>query len=51
MNLGDLYVSNFADVPESSRWPRVPLELLLCQQCGLVQLRHTTPAEWLYRRY
>jgi len=51
MDLGDLYVSNFADVPESSRWPRVPLELLLCQRCGLVQLRHTTPAEWLYKRY
>jgi NDP-4-keto-2,6-dideoxyhexose 3-C-methyltransferase len=51
LDLGNLYVSNFADVPESSRWPRVPLELLLCQQCGLVQLRHTTPAEWLYTRY
>jgi len=51
LDLGNLYVSNFADVPESSRWPRVPLELLLCQQCGLVQLRHTTPSEWLYSRY
>jgi NDP-4-keto-2,6-dideoxyhexose 3-C-methyltransferase len=51
LDLGNLYVSNFADVPESSRWPRVPLELLLCQQCGLVQLRHTTPTEWLYIRY
>jgi NDP-4-keto-2,6-dideoxyhexose 3-C-methyltransferase len=51
LDLGNLYVSNFADVPESSRWPRVPLELLMCQQCGLVQLRHTTPGEWLYSRY
>src|SRR5271155_3590373 len=51
LDLGNLYVSNFADVPESSRWPRVRLELLLCQRCGLVQLRHTTPAEWLYKRY
>jgi NDP-4-keto-2,6-dideoxyhexose 3-C-methyltransferase len=51
MDLGNLYVSNFTDVPESSRWPRVPLELLLCQQCGLVQLRHTTPSQWLYSRY
>jgi NDP-4-keto-2,6-dideoxyhexose 3-C-methyltransferase len=51
MDLGNLYVSNFTDVPESTRWPRVPLELLLCQHCGLVQLRHTTPGEWLYTRY
>src|SRR6202041_3810057 len=51
LDLGHLYVSNFADVPESNRWPRVPLELLMCQQCGLVQLRHTTPGEWLYSRY
>jgi NDP-4-keto-2,6-dideoxyhexose 3-C-methyltransferase len=51
MDLGNLYVSNFTDVPDSDRWPRVPLELLLCHNCGLVQLRHTTPGEWLYNRY
>src|ERR1700722_3500749 len=51
MDFGNLYVSNFPDVPESSLCPRVPLELLLCAGCGLVQLRHTTPPEWLYRRY
>jgi SAM-dependent methyltransferase len=46
-----LYVSGFADAPDSSSWPRVPLELLLCSGCGLVQLRHTTSSEWMYRRY
>jgi NDP-4-keto-2,6-dideoxyhexose 3-C-methyltransferase len=51
MDFGNLYVSNFPDIPESALWPRVPLELLLCGGCGLVQLRHTTPPEWLYRRY
>jgi SAM-dependent methyltransferase len=51
MDFGNLYVSNFPDIPESALWPRVPLELLLCQSCGLVQLRHTTPPDWLYRRY
>ena len=51
MDFGNLYVSNFPDIPESALWPRVPLELLLCHGCGLVQLRHTTPPEWLYRRY
>jgi len=51
LDLGNLYVSGFADSPEPSLWPKVPLELLLCPGCGLVQLRHTTPPEWMYRRY
>lgn len=51
LDLGNLYVSGFADAPDPSGWPRVPLELLLCPSCGLVQLRHTTPPEWMYRRY
>jgi NDP-4-keto-2,6-dideoxyhexose 3-C-methyltransferase len=51
LDLGNLYVSNFADVPDSARWPRVPLDLILCEECGLAQLRHTTPAEWLYSHY
>ncbi len=51
LDLGSLYVSNFVDSPNGKRWPRVPLELVLCQECSLLQLRHTTPAEWLYRQY
>jgi NDP-4-keto-2,6-dideoxyhexose 3-C-methyltransferase len=51
LDLGNHFVSNFADVPDETRWPRVPLELMLCGACGLVQLRHTTPGEWMYRRY
>jgi NDP-4-keto-2,6-dideoxyhexose 3-C-methyltransferase len=51
LDLGNLYVSNFADVPDSARWPRVPLDLILCEECGQAQLRHTTPAEWLYSHY
>jgi SAM-dependent methyltransferase len=51
LDLGNLCVSNFADVPDSARWPRVPLDLILCEECGLVQLRHTTPPEWLYAHY
>ena len=51
LDLGIPYVSNFPDIPDSTRWPRVPLDLLLCLECGLAQLRHTTPGEWLYRRY
>jgi NDP-4-keto-2,6-dideoxyhexose 3-C-methyltransferase len=51
LDLGNLYVSGFADSPDPVPWPKVPLELLLCERCGLVQLRHTTPPSWMYRRY
>jgi NDP-4-keto-2,6-dideoxyhexose 3-C-methyltransferase len=51
LDLGNRYLSNFADVPDGAPWPRVPLELLLCSDCSLLQLRHTTPGEWLYRHY
>jgi SAM-dependent methyltransferase len=51
LDLGNHFISNFADVPDEGRWPRVPLELMLCGDCSLVQLRHTAPAEWMYRRY
>jgi Putative zinc binding domain len=51
LSLGNPYISNFADVPDARRWQRVPLELLLCTDCSLLQLRHTSPAEWLYRQY
>ncbi|HUJ32846.1 MAG TPA: class I SAM-dependent methyltransferase [Candidatus Acidoferrum sp.] len=51
LDFGNPFVSNFADVPDASHWPRVPLELVLCADCTLLQLRHTTPSDWLYRRY
>ena len=51
LDFGNPFVSNFADVPEPTNWPRVPLELVLCADCTLLQLRHTTPSDWLYRRY
>jgi SAM-dependent methyltransferase len=51
LDLGDPYISNFVDVPDAALWPRLPLDLLLCSKCSLLQLRHTAPAEWLYRRY
>jgi len=51
LDFGNPFVSNFADVPEGAKWPRVPLELVLCLDCTLLQLRHTTPSDWLYRHY
>jgi NDP-4-keto-2,6-dideoxyhexose 3-C-methyltransferase len=51
IDFGNPFVSNFAALPENANWPRVPLELVLCADCTLLQLRHTTPSDWLYRHY
>lgn len=49
LSLGNQYVSNF--VVSSENHIRVPLELVLCNNCGLLQLKHSTPPELLYSEY
>jgi len=56
LSLGEQYVSGFVDQPaESAIAPRAPLELVLCDVesggCSLLQLRHTVPADMMFRRY
>jgi NDP-4-keto-2,6-dideoxyhexose 3-C-methyltransferase len=48
--LGDLYVSDFVPEPEHSGI-KAPLEMVLCDACTLLQLRHTAPQELLYARH
>ena len=50
MSLGDHYVSDFV-TPDDQTGIRAPLELVLCQQCQLLQLKHTVPADQMYRNY
>ncbi len=54
LSLGNQYVSDFYDSPEHEK-DSIPLELVLCDPkkdgCGLLQLKHTTPRERLYRKY
>ena len=50
LSLGDQYISNFLSL-EGNDGVRVPLELVLCSQCGLLQLRNTAPPEDMYRNY
>jgi len=50
LDLGNLYVSDFLS-PGDPEGTRAPLELVLCRSCRLLQLRHTVPAETLYRNY
>ncbi len=50
LSLGDQYVSNFLS-PGEPDGIRAPLELVLCSRCQLLQLKHTVPAETMYRNY
>lgn len=50
LSLGRLYVSNFIDSPNQQEM-KAPLELVLCQKCSLLQLKHTVSQEQLYRNY
>jgi NDP-4-keto-2,6-dideoxyhexose 3-C-methyltransferase len=50
LSLGDHYVSDFPD-PGAAEGTRAPLDLVLCTRCRLLQLRHTVPAELMYRNY
>lgn len=50
LSLGKQYLTAFpANGKEALR--RAPLELVICSDCKLVQLRHTCPGEWLYSWY
>jgi NDP-4-keto-2,6-dideoxyhexose 3-C-methyltransferase len=49
-SLGEQYVSNFVS-PQQPDGPKAPLELVLCDRCGLLQLGHTVPGELMYQTY
>jgi NDP-4-keto-2,6-dideoxyhexose 3-C-methyltransferase len=49
LSLGNQYVSDFVASDGSS--PQVPLELVRCQNCGLVQLKDTFSRASLYHHY
>lgn len=50
LDLGSLYVSDFIS-PGESDGTKAPLELVICRKCRLLQLKHTVPAETMYRNY
>ena len=47
--LGNLYVSTFLSSGEKGI--RAPLDIILCKNCTLLQLRHTAPMELMYSRF
>jgi len=49
-SLGDLYVSDFVRDRDAAGI-KGPLDLVLCEKCTLLQLKHTAPQEILYARH
>ena len=47
-SLGDQYVNNFIGKDELHKCVKAPLDMIMCENCSLVQLRHTAPQELLY---
>jgi len=43
-SLGNQHVTNFIN-SEDEQGERIPLELILCGNCNLLQLRHNTPPQ------
>lgn len=50
-SLGSQYVNDFPLPADVYKAPRVPITLDLCNDCTMVQLRHTAPQELLYTRH
>jgi NDP-4-keto-2,6-dideoxyhexose 3-C-methyltransferase len=50
-NFGSHYVSNFVDREDISTGLKAPLDLVICDHCSLIQLRHTAPMELMYARH
>jgi len=46
VDLGEQYLSDFRE--DTSKPPKYPLLVVLCEDCKLVQLRHTTPSHEMY---
>lgn len=51
LSLGELCISNFVNPDQPREDVKAPLELILCGQCSLLQLRHTTRPELLWKHY
>ncbi len=50
-SLGEQYINDFVPKDRIGKGIKAPLDLVLCQKCSLLQLRHTAPQELLYSRF
>jgi len=51
LSLGDQYINDFVPPERIGKGLTAPLDLVMCDSCALLQLRHTAPQELLYTRY
>jgi cyclopropane fatty-acyl-phospholipid synthase-like methyltransferase len=52
ISIGEQYINDFPDTPDKKgRMGRCPLDIVMCEDCSLFQLRHTAPQELLYSRH
>ncbi|MBM3295583.1 MAG: class I SAM-dependent methyltransferase [Candidatus Aminicenantes bacterium] len=50
-SLGEQYINDFVPRERIGEGLKAPLDLVLCESCSLLQLKHTAPQELLYARY
>jgi len=50
-SVGDQYINDFVPPERIGKGLKAPLDLVMCENCSLLQLRHTAPQELLYSRY
>lgn len=51
LSLGMQYINDFVPPERIGEGLAAPLDLVMCDRCTLLQLRHTAPQELLYSRY
>lgn len=50
-SVGEQYINDFVPQERVGKGLKAPLDLVMCDRCSLLQLRHTAPQELLYARY
>ncbi len=50
-SLGEQYINDFVLPENIGKGLKAPLDLMVCDNCSLLQLRHTAPQELLYARH
>lgn len=50
-SLGEQYVNNFVTMDRLDEGEKCPIDLELCNNCTLVQMKHTAPQAILYERF
>jgi len=50
-SLGNQYVSDFVDQDNIMSGVKAPLDIVICENCELLQLKHTAPQNFMYTRH